>query len=188
MAKNIYKKRFRKATLIYAGSMALFLLICVLVLGSQGMEKGRLEKQLTEKKQLLDYAQQAAQQQTMAKLNQKLEDLRNSLGEFVIDSYDASDLTFAISQIAGEQKVDQFSVGGKNKGKDSEIPNCDYLSEWNVDVSFNGSFHQFAALMNALERNHPVIFVDGFSIIRSETSNSNHKAGMSLAVFVKKDS
>ena len=51
MAKNIYKKRFRKATLIYAGSMALFLLICVLVLGSQGMEKGRLEKQLTEVRQ-----------------------------------------------------------------------------------------------------------------------------------------
>jgi len=93
-------------------------------------------------------------------------------------------LTFDISQIANEKKLDSFSI----KGKDTSEKSTDfkYLSENRIDVSFAAAFNQFATFLNALERHWPVIFVDSFKITRSRRAEPDHKVNMNLAVFVRK--
>ena len=109
--------------------------------------------------------------------------------DFALDFEDSANLVFDIGQIAGEKKIDSFSIKTKNnkdnRGR-SAMPDYKYLCENHMDVSFTGNFNQFAAFLNALERHRPVVFVDTFNITRSEKNDSGNEVNMNLAVFVRK--
>ena len=184
--KSIYRKYFTTAALIWAGCFVLFLLVYVFVLAPQRKSKKQIEKQLAERKQVYNSALKAAQEKTKIQLNEQIEHLRNGLKDFVIDFGDSANLTFDISQIASEKKVDSFSIRTGDDRGGQAIPECSYIRESHIDISFTGGFSQFATFLNALERHRPVVFVDKFAITRSDQGDSNHRVSMSLAIFVKK--
>lgn len=145
----------------------------------------QLEKKLEEKKQMCDSALKASQRETRIQLNEQIEQLQSKLKNFVIDFKESTNLTFDISQIANEKEVTSFSIetkkgaGGDKKDK--------YVSESLINISFSTvDFNQFAALLNALERHRPVIFVDRFAITRSDKGSSEHRVKMNLAFFIRK--
>ena len=186
--KSVYKEYFTKVALIWTGCFILFFFVYMLMLAPQKNSKEQLRKQLEEKKQMYSSALNATQKETQVQLNEQLEHLRNRLKDFVIDFEDSADLTFDISQIASAKEVTSFSVetSRKDDSRDPAMPDK-YIFESHIDISFlTADFNQFAALLNALERHRPVIFVDKFAITRSYTSGSDRKVNMSLAVFVKK--
>jgi quinol monooxygenase YgiN len=157
------------------------------MLAPQKNSKEQLEKQLAEKKQICGSALKAAQKETKIQLNEQIEQLRNKLKNFVIDFEDSANLTFDISQLANKKEVTSFSVETKNDSSGKAAMSDKYVSESHIDISFlAASFNQFAALLNALERHRPVIFVDKFAITRSDKNSSEHQVKMDLAVFVKK--
>ena len=182
----IYRKYLTKAALTWAGCFILFFFIHMLILAPQGKNKNQIEKQLAEKKQMYGSALKATKEETKIRLNEQIEQLRNGLGDFVIDFEDSANLTFDISQIANEKKLASFSIKGKKTRVSSATPDDKYLSENRFDVSFTGGFNQFAVFLNALERHRPVVFVDKFKITRSRQEDSDHRANMDLAVLVKK--
>ncbi len=181
---KIYRKYFTTAALIWAGCFILFLFVYMIVLAPQKKTRKQIENQLAEKKQIYNSALKATQEETKIWLNEQIENLRSKLNEFVIDFKDSANLTFDISQIANEKKLDSFSI----KGKDASEGSTDfkYLSENHIDVSFAAAFNQFATFLNALERHWPVIFVDSFKITRSKRGDPGHKVNMNLAVFIRK--
>lgn len=183
---KIHKKYLTTAALTWAGCLALFFFVHMLVLSPQKKSKKQLEKQLAEKKQVYDSALEVAQEETKAQLNEQIERLQSKLKDFVINSENLADLTFDISQIASEKKVALFSIINKDDGEGSAIPNCDYIRENYIDINFTAGFNQFATLLNALERHRPAIFVDKFTITRSKNDDSGHKVKMKLVVFVRK--
>jgi len=190
--KSIYRKYLKTAALIWAGCFVLFFLAYMYALSPQEKTKKQTERQLAEQKQMYESALKAAQEKTKIQLNEQIERLRNSLKDFVIDFEDSANLTFDISQIANEKKVASFSIKdskakSNRRGKGSEIPGCEHISENYMSVSFAAAnFSQFATFLNALERHRPVVFVDKFKIARAEQDDSGHKVGMDLAVFVRK--
>ena len=184
--KSIYRKYFTTVALIWTGCFVLFLFVYVLVLAPQRKSKKQIEKQLAERKQVYNSALKAAQEKTKIRLNEQIEHLRSGLKDFVIDFGDSANLTFDISQIASEKKVDSFSIRTKDDRGNRAIPKCNYIRESHIDISFTGGFSQFATFLNALERRRPVIFVDKFAITRSDEGDSDHRVSMSLAIFVKK--
>ena len=186
--KSVYRKYFTKVALIWAGCFVLFFFVYMLMLAPQKNSKERLEKQLAGKKQIYDSALKAAQEETKIQLNEQLEHLRDRLKNFVIDFEDSANLTFDISQIANEKEVTSFSIETKkDSSRDTAMSDYNYISESHIGISFfTAGFNQFAALLNALERHRPVIFVDRFAITRSERGSSDHQVNMSLAVFVRK--
>jgi hypothetical protein len=158
------------------------------MLAPQKNSKEQLKKQLEEKKQMYNSALKATQKETQIQLNEQIEHLRNRLKDFVIDFEDSADLTFDISQIANAKEVTSFSVetSRKDNSRDPAMPDK-YIFESHIDISFStADFNQFAALLNALERHRPVIFVDRFAITRSYKGDSDRQVNMSLAVFVRK--
>jgi hypothetical protein len=158
------------------------------MLAPQKDSKEQLINQLEEKKQMYNSALKATQKETQIQLNEQIEHLRNKLKDFVIDFEDSTDVTFDISQIANAKEVTSFSIE-TNKRDNSRDPTVSdkYIFESHIDISFfTADFNQFAALLNALERHRPVIFVDRFAITRPYKGGSDRQVNMSLAVFVRK--
>ena len=183
--KSIYKKYFTTIA-IWAGCFILFCFVYMLVLAPQKKNKKQIEKQLTQKKQTYDSVLRAARKETKIQLNKQVEHLRDKLKVFVIDPEDLADLIFDIGQIASEKKVTSFNIRTKDSRRGSAIPDCKYLCENQIDISFTASFNQFATFLNTLERNQPVVFVDKFTITRSDQDYSGHHVDMNLAVLLRK--
>ncbi len=186
--KSVYREYFTKVALIWTGCFILFFFVYMLMLAPQKNSKEQLKKQLEEKKQMYNSALKATQKETQIQLNEQIEHLRNRLKDFVIDFEDSADLTFDISQIASAKEVTSFSVETNRKDNSRDPTMSDkYIFESHIDISFlTADFNQFAALLNALERHRPVIFVDRFAITRSDKSSSGRQVNMGLAVFVRK--
>ena len=181
-----HKKYLTTAGLIWAACFVVFLLAYMLVLGPQKNYKNRIENKFAEKKQVYESALRAAQKETKIRLNEQIERLQSRLKDFVIDFEDSTDLTFDISQIANEKKVASFSSKVKKSGRLSTMPDCKYIRENHIVISFIGDFNQFATFLNALERHRPVLFVDKFSITRSGQDDSGYQVSLNVAAFVKK--
>jgi len=180
------RKYLMTAGLIWAACFVVFLLAYIFVLGPQKDYKKSIENKLLQRKQVYESALRAAQEETKIRLNKQIERLRNRLKDFVIDFEDAANLTFDISQIASEKKVDSFSIKSKDSRGFTAIPDCSHIFENHIDISFTGGFNQFATFLNALERHRPVLFIDKFKIIRSSQEDYSYKVGLNVAAFVRK--
>jgi hypothetical protein len=181
-----HKKYLAKAAIVWAACLMLFAVAYGMVLRPQRIAEKRLEKKLTEKKQLYESAQRASQQATQTRLNEQIKQLRDRLHDFVIDFEDSANLTFDVGQIANEEKVASFSVKGKEKHTTSATPDCNCIHENHMDISFISGFYQFATFVNALERHKPVLFVNEFTLTRSNQNNSVYEATLDVAALVKK--
>lgn len=181
--KPIYKKYIKMVTLTWSACFVLLFVVHMILLAPQLKIKKQLKAQLAEKEQIFNDAQATTSEQAKAALNEEIKGLRDTLYNFTVDHSDSSNSTFAISQIAKEKKVTSLSSKTKSNLK---IPNSDFLTKNQINISFNSGFEQFAVFLNSLERNNPVIFVDQFTITRSQDGNWNHNIKMNLSVLVTK--
>ena len=181
-----YRKLFTTVGLIWAGCLILFVFAYMIALAPQLKSKKQVRRQLAETKRIYDSAIQANKEDTKIRLKEEIKNLQNKLNDFVIEFEDSANLIFDISQIANEKKVDSFSIGTADDRRGSAGVDLKYLRENNINISFEGSFNQFATFLNTLERHRPVVFVDNFKIKRSQKEKSGHKVDMKLAVIMRK--
>ena len=183
---KIYRKYLTRAAIAWAACLVLFILVYILVLEPQKSSRKDLESTLTEKKQLYEFAQRATQEQTKIRLYKEIESLQDTLKVFVIDHEDSTNLTFNIGQIANKEKVSSLSIKSKKRRGVLAIPDCNSISEDHIDISFIAGFNQFATVVNALERHQPVLFVNEFTISRSNKDDSTYQVTLDVAAFIKK--
>ena len=119
-------------------------------------------------------------------LKKELQKEKSKLRKFVTDAEGSANLTFDISKVANDTKVSSFSIKNKNSRGAVDIPRCESIAENKIDISFDGSFNQFANFLNALERHSPVVFVDWFKVRRSHSDGLKNDINMGLSVFVEK--
>ena len=186
--KPIYKKYISRVSLSWGGCLVLFLAVQMLVLGPQGRKRAELERQLMSKRQMYEAAMTGAREETRSKWNEQIEELENRLHGLAIESEESANLTFDISQLAKDKQAHSFSIRGKDGGFESQTPFSECIGENRMNVDFAAGFRQFATLLNALERNQPVVFVDKFKMERSKKGESRHPVNMELSVFVLKES
>ena len=180
-----HKKYLMTTGVIWAACFVAFLLAYILVLWPQKNHEKRVENKLAEKKQVYESALRAAQEETKSRLTEQIERLQSRLKDFVIDFEDSANLTFDISQIANEKNVASFSIKSKDSRGLSTIPECKYICESQIVISFVGGFNQFVTFLNALERHRPVLFVDKFTMTRSGQDDSGYQVSLNVAAFVK---
>lgn len=181
-----HKKYLMKGAIAWAVCLVLFLLAYMVALRPQNLKRKHLDGILVEKKQSFEAAQTAAQESTQAQLREQIRQLQERLHDFVIDLEDSANLTFDIGQIATERNVTAFSVKSKTT---RAVPTTDepkHISENHIDISFIAGFHQFATFVNSLERHRPVLFVNGFTITKSNKNSSVYEVTLDVAAFVKK--
>lgn len=184
--KKANKKLFTIVAIIWAGSFVLFVLAYMLVLSPQQKIRREVETEFAATKRQYESVIAMSREETKAKSKEELESLKNQLKDFTVDFENAPNLTFDISQIANEKKVDSFSIKTQENIRASADLGLKHIKENEIDINFAGDFNQFATFLNTLERNRPVVFVDSFKITRSQRDELGHKVNMKLAVFVRK--
>ena len=183
---KIHKKYITTIAAVWTGCFILFLAAYIILLVPQQKSKKRIEGQLAEVMQKHNSALTANQEDTKKRKNEEIEKLRETMKNFAYDYEDSANLTFDISQIANNKKVNSFSFKMQEDSRGSQGSDLQYIQENSIDISFIGDFIQFATILNALERHQPVVFVDNFKITRSALEDSNHRTNMKLAVFLRK--
>ena len=183
---KVYKKHFTTVALIWAACFTVFVFGYLLFLAPQNSIKKQIENRLSDKRQRYESITKVAQEENRIRIKEEIERLRNRLEDFVVDFKDSANLTFDISKIAGEKKVAAFSIKSKDTEAVLPIPNCKYICEGRIEISFTAGFNQFAAFLNALERHRPVLFVDNFTISHSRPEESGCQATMVATMLVRK--
>ena len=183
---KIHKNYLMVAGAIWAASFAASLLAYLLVLVPQKDYIEHIENKLTEQKQVFESAQRAAREETRVQASEHIERLQSRLKDFVIDFEDSANLTFDISQIANDEKVSSFSIKTKDSRGLSTLPDCSYICENHIEISFTGGFKQFATFLNALERHRPVLFIDKFTITHSRLEDAGYRVGLDVTFLVGK--
>ncbi len=179
----------------YRVSLAVFFSISVVLLAGiyfyaitpQSMILRDVQKRLNEATNRYASAQQAQKKQTKLRLQERLAGLEQKLGEFVIESGKAAGLTFEISQIADDLKVEDFTSKRKEAFSQVVLEGFKDIGEVWIDISFNGDFHRFASFVNRLERHAPVVFVENFSVEKMANNSKNHQVKMGVSFFVSRD-
>jgi hypothetical protein len=159
---------------------------CLLTLRPVMLRAKQLQTQLEEAKQQYAVAQAAAKKEDQARMIEAVERLRSRVADFAVALEAAPDLVLEIAQLARDTGVESFAMRPRNTQGLDTLPDCDRIGEKRIDVSFAAPFHGFAALLNALERHHPVLFVESFLISHSRLQSSEPQINMELAVMVEK--
>jgi len=184
--KDIFKKYFTAVALIWICCFVVLFIVYILALSPQRKSQVRIEQDLLETRLLYESIHQATTTQAKSKLISQIEQLRNNLGDFVIDYENLANLTFDISRMATEQKLASFSIKTRNDFSGAASSGDKHLRQDRIELQFAAGFNQFARFLSALERHRPVVFVDDFSITRSSRGHGRHQVSMNLGVFVKK--
>lgn len=185
MKSNI-AKYIKLAALIWSCCFIVFLLVFLLVLSPLNRHRTQVESEFKKVKSDADSALLASEEETKIRLNQQIQDLNDTLGNFVIESENTSNLIYQISGISNEIELKAFQITPTGQNI-STFDNCKYISGQLYQVGFIASFNQFATFLNALERYRPVIFIDTFSITRSRQGENSHTVDMQLAILVLKN-
>jgi hypothetical protein len=158
----------------------------LLVVSPQVRCAEQLDIELTRAKYLYSQAQEAAKKDSQTRMDQAVERLRSRVSDFVVHLEAAPDLAFEIAQLANETGVGSFAMRPRNRSGPDAALNGNRIAEKHIDVSFGSPFHRFMALVNALERHHPALFVETFTISRTQAQSSEPQANMELAVLIEK--
>jgi hypothetical protein len=166
--------------------LALTAAFILFVLGPQARRELELETKLAETQCLYNAAQEAARQEDQVRLTQTVAGLGRRVADFVVPLDTASDLAFEIAQLANQAGVESFAMKPIARQGPDTVLNEDRVVEKQIDVSFVAPFHGFMAFLNAMERHHPVLFVETFVISHPSVQSSQPLVRMQLTVLVEK--
>ena len=152
------------------------------------LSKRRAMKILTSQEmKRAEAATDAAGEKNKARLMELVQEAEETLHRFVTAERSTDSLTLDISGVPSRAALDAFSISPGGNESVIKMANCEHIFGRQLSVNFTSSFNQFAAFLNALEMNRPVIFIDSFSIARSREETSDQQVDMTLAVLVSKD-
>lgn len=185
--KSTYRRYVKAGAFLWAVCFIGFFLFYLAVLGPQENIKRQTEKRHAEMQRQAQAATDAAGEKNKAHLMKLVKEAEETLQRFVTAERSTDSLTLDISGVPSRAVLDAFSISPGGNESVVKMANCEHIFGKQFSVNFMSSFNQFAAFLNALEMNRPVIFVDSFSIGRSREETSDQQVDMTLAVLVSKE-
>jgi hypothetical protein len=171
---------------VWVPCLALAAASYLLVLRPQMNYRRQLETEVVQAKGHYARALAAAKSETQVRLTEQVERLQGRVADFLIGFDDAPGLVFEIGNLARETRLESFGMKPANAQTFGPPSECERLAEKRLNVSFLAGFPRFAAFLNALERRHPVVFVQTFTISRPLEADVEPRVDMGLAVLVEK--
>lgn len=171
---------------VWGPCLAMAVAAYALVLRPQIDLRRQLEGDVVQAKAVYARAVEASKSETQTRLTKQVERLESRIGDFLVGFDVAPALAFEIGDLARETRLESFGMKPVSAQTTGPVAERENLAEKHLNVSFEGGFPQFASFLNALERHHPVIFVETFTINRPLETDSRPRADMGLAVLVEK--
>ena len=144
-----------------------------------------IQDQIKNENKRLNCTLAVADEVRQNQFKQEWQQLQEQISKFVINLGQTNNLSLQISRIANKTGLYMFASQTKNERFFNEIPNCEIIGESYIDISFRGSFPQFATFLNALERYKPVIYVDKFVVSQTDKGITCNKVEMTLSMLVR---
>ena len=181
------RKKCILATIVAWLPCVVLSVVCYLFIIEPEMRRvAALEAELATARSLYSQATEAAKEQNQAELVRRLETVNDRVCDFVLRPDIAPDLAFEIAALASATEVVSLTVKPQANDALSAIANCELIEERKIGIKFDSQFHQFASLLNALERHRPVLFVETFAITRPQHQTDKPRIDMQVAVLVEK--
>ena len=184
--KKMYARYLFVVTIMWTGvglAMVVFYMFLMLPQQRQIVDiENRIAAQIQKQQKL----KEASSPENQTHLKNQLTDRRQKLSNFVADFQHSDSLTFAVSEIARELNIDSFASRHVPAVQDKQLEKCTHIGEQRINITYNADFQRFAKMLNTLERNRPVVFVDKFKVERAENGTEEIKTEMELAVFLNR--
>ena len=182
-------KYFKPILILWVACILICLVIFLLVWQPRHLLTSNTRVQAEQKEKEYEAIVESTTPASQAILQNNMKEALDRLNAFAVELGQSSELPLDISRVGGQIPLDKFSSQSKTEKAFMEIPNCVNIGEQYIEVTFKGSFNQFAIFLNAMERFRPIIFVDRFKINKARRSAINpdeHEVNMTLAVLVRK--
>jgi len=171
---------------VWGPCLALAAASYALVLRPQVDYRRQLEAEVVQAKVLYARSLEAAKSETQTRLTEQVGRLEGRIDDFLVALDEAPALAFEIGDLARETRLESFGMKPISAQTTGPVTERQHLAEKHLNVSFEGGFPQFAAFLNALERHHPAVFVETFTINRPLETDARPRVDMGLAVLVEK--
>ncbi len=185
---NLMARKYIKTAIMFWGLCLVILVPVVLLVIKPQMERIKsLRNQYNEKNIQTEKIKVETEESTILELQKKIDNLKAEYDRFVVPSQSAIQ-TLALIEIDKMCKdigLDAY-IDPWNSGEVQAFSECKYVRGQLIKVTFNATFNEFAKLLNNLERFKSVIFIDGFSVTKSQENEGKQRIEMSLAVLVAK--
>jgi hypothetical protein len=145
-----------------------------------------LETRIGEAKEYYARALEAAKPKLQVRLTEQVNHLHDRIADFLMRLDDAPELAFEIGNMAQEARLESFGIKPVGARGSRSQEDMEQVVEKRLNVNFVGGFTRFAAFLNALERHHPIVFVETFTINRPQEADAVPQVDMGLAVLVEK--
>jgi len=188
MKSKSKKKFFVRIMLVLGIGLLPSMLGYFLVINPQRESLKIIRDQIKKEDAKLNTTLSAADEDRQNKLKLKLQKLQDQISKFVINPEQVNQLALNVGRTAHKAGLNMFASQGRNERLFNDIPNYEIIGENCVDITFQGSFPQFAAFLNTMERNRPVVYVDKFVITLTNKGPFRNKVNMTLSVLVRKAS
>ena len=185
--KSLPRKYVISLAVVWCSTLLLLGVAYFLLIRPQSINVQETKNQLSLSEQDYDAAQQARNEQSKTKLQNKLQDAEELLASVSVTSENAAALIFEISQTARKLQVQEFTSKRNDTTSCEIIEGCKNLGRIGLDVSFVADFPQFAKFVNMLERHKPYVFVETFDVDRGKKATEKPKIKMKLTFFVDKE-
>jgi len=166
--------------------LALTIGFCTVFLRPKLQHRQDLEAKVVQAREQYARAFEAARGEGQARLMKEIEQLRSRTGDFIVAIERGPDLAFEISELANMMRLDSFTMKPGSRRGLEVLSDQTRVGEKRVSMNFHSAFPRFAAFLNALERHHPVLFVESFSINRPMDGSSEPQVEMEMAALVER--
>jgi hypothetical protein len=166
-----------------------WLILCVLgylfFLQPQANRYKTVHQELTASNDRVSVARMAALEDTRHRQADLLVELQARLGEYLVTPDQQDRVLFEISRLANTYGLADYAgksrqdLWGAEEGEQVKVQRM-----W-LTLTFEAPFQQFAAFINAMERNAPTVFVESAGIERSRENPKQHRAKLLVAFFTR---
>ncbi len=183
--KKKLKKHVKFINLVWISSVALAVFTYFVAIAPQSKVKQQVIAQLADRERAYSTVSKINNRQAQEDLDKQMQQWRDDIKQYVIAENELAGLTFDISQIAKDTKIDSFSIT-LNDAYSKQKSVTKYITEKQLKVEFRADFNKFAAFLNAVERHRPAVVINEFTIGNTEHDASASQVNMILSVFVNK--
>lgn len=151
----------------------------------QALKYKAVHEELAASNERVSVARLSSLEDTRQRQIDLLAELQGRVNEFLVAPDQQDRILFEISRLANAYGLADYAGKSRPDLWGAEEGEPVMIQRMWLTITFKAPFQQFAAFINAMERNTPAIFVESAGIERSRENPKHHRAKLLIAFFTR---
>lgn len=175
------------AGVTWAACLGFFAFGTVQISGPQATAIEKMRQDVQESQEKLIFAQSAKKNDTLKRMQERLDAAHLLLNTFSCSGAEESSLIFQIGQLARQVELKNFTSRLPENTQERTLEKSGRIQEGWLALEFVADYLKLAAFVNSLERQSPVLFVESISLTHSNDNKEEASVRMMLSYLIRKD-